>query len=333
MSNQLKIHTRTHSGEKPYSCKECSKTFVDSGSLKKHELVHTEERLFQCTICPKTFKRSGELRQHKLEHSGEKPYKCKVCPKAFARSSVLKVHERTHSGEKPYTCGTCSRTFSESGTLAIHKRTHNGEKPLKCPHIHCEFASAYSQSLRQHLTAWHSEEGIKRQKRKEQRLFQTLEKTHGLKFDIKTEREYQIDFKCLDQKDTFARLDALRVTEEMALWLECDENGHEGMIGCDCNRTHKVIGNLRASGFKGKILQIRFNPDSFTVDGTNKKVPYKDRVAKLYEVITQYKLPEGKDAGSVFMYYDAVLDKGENRLVIADDKDFSLHDFVCDVVV
>ncbi len=331
-AGSLKTHERTHSGEKPYACRICSKAFLQSDNLRKHERIHSGEKPYPCKVCSKTFARSGDLTIHGRVHSGEKPYLCKVCLKTFAQSSQLKAHERTHSKERIHICKICSKAFATSSVLRIHGRTHTGERPYKCTYSNCEYAAAIPGTLKDHIKSMHSEEGMKRRRTKEQRVFQTLEKNHGLKFDIRTEREVQIDFKCLDQKDTFARLDALRVTEEVALWLEVDDNGHRGMVGCDCNRTHKVIGNLRASGFKGKILQIRFNPDTFKIDGVNGKVPYKDRIAKLYEVITQYKLPDGRDAGAVYIYYDAISNNGEKRLVISEDKDFSLNDLVCDVI-
>ncbi|XP_023028521.1 uncharacterized protein [Leptinotarsa decemlineata] len=123
---------KLHSGEKPFQCKICSKSFAKADALKYHEKLHTGEKPFQCQICSKSFVRNNRLKYHQKIHTGQKPFQCKFCSKSFIQESTLKYHEKTHTGEKPFQCNICLKSFIIARDLKYHEKIHTGEKAFQC---------------------------------------------------------------------------------------------------------------------------------------------------------------------------------------------------------
>lgn len=71
IKGDLNKHTRSHTGDTPYHCKDCEKQFSDISSLYRHTAEkHRSANLFLCSICKQQFlKKLSALSHLKKCHS------------------------------------------------------------------------------------------------------------------------------------------------------------------------------------------------------------------------------------------------------------------------
>jgi uncharacterized Zn-finger protein len=138
-------------------CEREHRPFAQRQKIIRHLVTHTGDRPFVCKECGYQCSQESVLEQHMRTHTGERPFQCTVCDKAFSASTALSVHMRTHTGYKPLVCKFpgCNKRFSESSNLAKHMRTHSADRPHVCEVPGCGRAFQRQDQLKRHAAKVH----------------------------------------------------------------------------------------------------------------------------------------------------------------------------------
>ena len=136
------------SGETPYRCVTCGKTYRCSGGLKQHKAVHDANVThYTCSVCGRWYRLQHSLNRHKrkqkhtcdtghvtvnrtelayadvcavtLADTGVKSYPCPVCGQLFSKLFCMKQHRQKCCAEK---CDTLNTTLDATNQI----------KPYKC---------------------------------------------------------------------------------------------------------------------------------------------------------------------------------------------------------
>lgn len=132
---EMRMHVRyMHIKDTPFGCEFCDKRCITKNDLKIHRRSHTNEKPYKCSYegCDKAYKTQSAVTKHFRVHTGEKPYKCAYegCNKSYACSQLLKTHNRTHTLEKPFKCWYCELFFNSTNNRRKHCHRHHVGMPI-----------------------------------------------------------------------------------------------------------------------------------------------------------------------------------------------------------
>ncbi|XP_048886598.1 sal-like protein 1 isoform X1 [Brienomyrus brachyistius] len=89
-------------GSDPNECVICHRVLSCQSALKMHYRTHTGERPFKCRVCGRAFTTKGNLKTHYSVHRAMPPlrvqHSCPICQKKFTNAVVLQQHIRMHMG-------------------------------------------------------------------------------------------------------------------------------------------------------------------------------------------------------------------------------------------
>ena len=315
-----------------YNCDQCSAKFKKKSHLTRHLADKHDVGVtwYNCDQCSAKFKRKGSLIQHlAFKHDvGVTWYNCDKCSEKFKHKSNVTEHLafKHDVGVTWYNCDQCSEKFKKKGHLTRHLADKHdvGVTWHNCDQ--CSEKFKRKDALTRHLQTQHYNVYCQRRKQQEERVRLALllygwnEWSSGdtLPPPGHFKREHQIDFTCAGASEDrkWCRIDfVLSYDDGTFVFLEVDEHqhrfGYDGEDGAHLSCDSKRMANVQTSvtfefvavgADVPTIFWLRYNPQTFHVNGTTMTVKREEREKRLCDFLSHS--PSRVGIGYAFYDYD-----------------------------
>ena len=112
----LKRHFKNHFTGQPEKCRYCDQVILGYKNLRMHVRSCSMKKSYTCIRCSKKFPRKIKLAKHMWRYR----CKCCICKQVFSSEIDLTEHVQTHTS----CCPVCQKYFSSSEEFSVHFQMH-----------------------------------------------------------------------------------------------------------------------------------------------------------------------------------------------------------------